>query len=79
MELLDQASGLGCAQNGGAGAPQTDQGIRHRQHGNVVDEGRRGRPAGREGSNDGRAKGKAPKKGLDGPPVPTPARTGRQT
>eukprot|EP00969_Alexandrium_andersonii_P116884 5168087-Alexandrium_andersonii.AAC.1 len=52
MELDHQTGCLGCAQDGGAGAPQSDQ--RADEHGNVVDKGRCGGAAGREGGNDNR-------------------------
>eukprot|EP00969_Alexandrium_andersonii_P130835 5785598-Alexandrium_andersonii.AAC.1 len=63
MELDDQTGRLCCAQDSRARPPQTDQSADKRSH--VVNEGRRGGAAGREGGSHDRIKSNAPQKRFD--------------
>eukprot|EP00969_Alexandrium_andersonii_P037458 1641695-Alexandrium_andersonii.AAC.1 len=63
MELDNQTGSLGCAQDGGARTPQTDQCAG--KHSHVVNKGRRGGAAGRKGGNNNRVEGHASQKRLD--------------
>eukprot|EP00969_Alexandrium_andersonii_P081341 3586146-Alexandrium_andersonii.AAC.1 len=62
MELDNQTGSRGCAQDGGARPPQTDQCAD--KHSHVVNKGRCGGAAGRKGGNDNR-EGNAPQERLD--------------